>query len=199
MNFVIAFLRGEGDLDIVKRALAEGKDINPVDEDGWTVLIHACYWRWGEVKHVLFCLENGADIHQANEDGDTPLHYASHDGKTDICQLLLERGADVNHAGYRGYTPLHFAAKNGYLGICKLLMKHGADQTLKSRDGETALDIAREEDEHIIVAFFYRIPVMVYVLHARSITQTSGRRHPWAVLPVDLLRRVFEVLPERPC
>ena len=40
-------------------------------------------------------LEAGANVETKNNDGTTPLAYASRDGRTTIVKLLLEAGANV--------------------------------------------------------------------------------------------------------
>jgi len=189
-DFVTEFDESKGDLSIVTRALAQGKDINQGDENGMTVLRHACL-RWGEVKHVSFLLDNGADVNHARLDGYTPLHWASYDGNAEVCQLLLERGANINQTNENGKTPLYYACSLGRLAACKLLMKYGADQTLVDKHGRSALDRARDNRKQDIVAFFYRISVMVYTLHARS---KKKRHHVLVLLPLDVLKRVFAAL-----
>ena len=47
---------------------------------------------------------------------------------------------------------MHCAAINGYLAIAKRLLEGGADPTLRSKDGKTALDWAREYGYSELVA-----------------------------------------------
>ena len=47
---------------------------------------------------------------------------------------------------------MHLAAWYGYLAIAKRLLEGGADWTLKTNDGETALDLAREWGQSEVVA-----------------------------------------------
>ena len=51
-----------------------------------------------------------------------------------------------------GYTALHCAAYWGRLAITELLLELGADPTLRSKEGKTALDYAREEGKSEVVA-----------------------------------------------
>ena len=44
------------------------------------------------------------------------------------------------------------AAWNGRTNICKMLLALGADPSLKNRNGETALERARQNNEHECVA-----------------------------------------------
>jgi ankyrin repeat protein len=48
---------------------------------------------------VLACLlEVGADVDKAENQGTTPLYWASQRGRLDTVRCLLKHGANVNHA-----------------------------------------------------------------------------------------------------
>ncbi len=51
-----------------------------------------------------------------------------------------------------GLTALHYAACNGRLAIAKRLLEGGADVTLRSNNGNTAIDWAREYGKSEVVA-----------------------------------------------
>ena len=76
-----------------------------------------------------------------NEDGWTPLHWATHKGHREITELLLAKGADVNAKDESGMTPLHYAADYGHEEIVELLISKGADVNAKDNDGKTPLDL----------------------------------------------------------
>lgn len=54
------------------------------------------------------------NLHQANCDGNTPLHVAlTKDGASlECCLYLIRHGAPINHQNQRGETPLHDALRN---------------------------------------------------------------------------------------
>ena len=56
----------------------------------------AAYHDSKEMTELL--LNNGADVHQTDYSGETPLHTAAYHGrgKTDVVVLLVKNGADVN-------------------------------------------------------------------------------------------------------
>ncbi|XP_061709310.1 oxysterol-binding protein-related protein 1-like [Cydia pomonella] len=93
-----------GELKVVKALLEarkEGKltfDINCKGKTksnlGWTPLILASYF--GHVDVVEALLEDGADVDDVNEAGDTALHKASFIGNEELVILLLKHKADVN-------------------------------------------------------------------------------------------------------
>jgi len=55
---------------------------------------------------VKVLLDAGADINQANETGDTPLHAAAATGPLAVIQLLVDRGANIDAQNKAGMTPL---------------------------------------------------------------------------------------------
>ena len=104
--------------------------------------------------------------------GLSPLHLAAQGGHIELMAALLAAGADVNAGDARGYTPLHFAICFGPrqfldplpdlsqaaqdIGVYRLLpavprflIEQGADLNARSREGQTALELARSpfEDE----------------------------------------------------
>ena len=65
--------------------------------------------------------------------------------------LLLDHGAKIDAQGVENTTPLMLAAQTGNTGAVRLLLKRGANRKLKSSEGKTALDYAREERNAEIV------------------------------------------------
>lgn len=64
----------------------------------------------------------------------------------DIIEQLLKLGANSNRADSNGDTPLHIAAKYGLIDKIKLLLEYGADKTLVNKEGQTAEEIAYDDD-----------------------------------------------------
>jgi ankyrin repeat protein len=75
--------------------------------------------------------------------GQYPLHLAAYEGRTEMLRLLVERGAWVNFQDNEGESPLHCAAlmpENA--ATMRELLRMGADPELRTKRGETALEIA---------------------------------------------------------
>jgi ankyrin repeat protein len=68
-------------------------------------------------------LARGADVHQRDEQGNTPLRLTA---SIDVAELLIARGADLNTANDEGLTPLHRAAFVVNAGLSVLYLTHGA-------------------------------------------------------------------------
>lgn len=91
---------------------------------------------------VTALLKHGAKVDGRDEDGNTALHYAK---SIQVAKLLVEARADLNAANSTGITPLDAESEMGNFEIIKLLVENGARLDLKSKDGKTALDFAKDE------------------------------------------------------
>jgi len=118
--------------------------LRAVAPDGFFPLGLAAYFKHQDAVRLL--LDMGADVHQAasNPTKVTALHAAVSSGQLEIVRWLVEAGADVNARQQIDYTPLMGAAANARLEILDLLLAHGADPSLKTTEGRTAADLARE-------------------------------------------------------
>ncbi|CAG8983807.1 hypothetical protein HYALB_00006773, partial [Hymenoscyphus albidus] len=91
-------------------------------------------------------------IEAKNSEGLTPLSLACSawtstitPGQLEILDVLLEKKANVNvNITARAKTPLHTAVSLGLVDAVERLLKNGADPLKRTRDGETARDMAKE-------------------------------------------------------
>ena len=95
--------------------------------------------RTSDVAEVRRLIEQGVDVNQAEPDGATALHWASHQNDPEIVKLLLDAGAAVAVVNRYGVQPLSLAAENGNAVILELLLEAGADPNASLPEGETAL------------------------------------------------------------
>ena len=91
-------------------------------------------------------LDAGAKADEADGDGISMLSWAAISNRVGMARLLIERGADVNHADKRGMTPLLYAASIdfGDAAMVDLLLKSGARTSARTKEGLTALELARQ-------------------------------------------------------
>ncbi len=83
----------------------------------------------------------------------TPLVKAVLGDQVAMAAFLIAKGADVNHVDGNGMTPLLYAASIdfGTSAMIDMLLKAGARTDMKTKDGKTALDLARQyKHTHLI-------------------------------------------------
>jgi ankyrin repeat protein len=125
-------------------------------DDGFTALHYAAYFGTPEAARILIAA--GADVAAvaANDMRVQPLHSAaasaSVSGSAETSRLLLEAGAPLDAQQTGGFTPLHEAALNADVPLIDVLLEHGADPGVRSDDGNSAADIARENGHDDIAA-----------------------------------------------
>ena len=90
----------------------------------------------GQPAKVEEALNAGADIHQQDEQGWTPLNWAAGKGSVEIVSLLLNRGADVSRTGRDQRTPYQIALAAKHTEVARLLKEaeHAGNGTSTSRD-----------------------------------------------------------------
>jgi len=112
-----------GDHSGVQKLLAAGVDVNTVDSDGTTALMHSVIE--SDVKMMKLLIDHGAKVNAKNASDSTALMYAATNlAKT---RLLVDAGADVNATNKRGATPMSVAVTSfGSTAVLKLLTSKGA-------------------------------------------------------------------------
>lgn len=68
-------------------------------------------------------LKNGENVNAANEQGNTPLHYAVATNNADMARLLLAYGADMNAENTKGWSPLKIAQTKDVAEVTEVLME----------------------------------------------------------------------------
>ena len=136
----------KGNIEVVKKHLADGADMNAKDKHGGTPLHRAALG--GDKEIVELLITRGADVNTKSVSGGTALYVAVFNGRREITQLLIAKGADVNSKDNRGGTSLHSAAWHGHKEIAELLIAEGADVNSKGDvNGGTPLHIAAFRDQ----------------------------------------------------
>ncbi|CAL1272132.1 unnamed protein product [Larinioides sclopetarius] len=102
----------------------------------------------GDINTVKKLLEEGRNVNEVTEDGESLLSLAASSGYFELAQLLLAMKANVEDRGLKDMTPLMEAANAGNTDIVKLLIQHGADvnaQTSQGRSKKVDLQCLAEE------------------------------------------------------
>jgi hypothetical protein len=138
-----------GDIDKIKKLLANGEDVNSRNKYDWTPLIYAIRCR--QTEAALFLIEQGADVKLQARWGprgeppelETAIRWAAMQGDLPVLRQLIAAGADVDTTDGEGRTPAMFAANRGYIDLLQALIEAGCDLNLQDtqpgNEGHTAL------------------------------------------------------------
>lgn len=96
-------------------------------------------------------------VNAVDENGFTPLMYASIIGDVTISEMLIDSGADVNAQNQSGATALMLAAKYNHLKLCKKLVKSGANAKLSTTNRQTAFTIAAQYGHHEVADYLAQV------------------------------------------
>lgn len=138
---------------IAKLLIARGANVSARDSDGIQP-VHRAATRSLELVKLL--VRHGADPLARDQRGGHPLHEAARDGNLEIARYLVGRGspvgariADPEDYFRNDWQALHFAAARedspDALSIAALLLRKGAGVNATTREGETALHLAKGE------------------------------------------------------
>ncbi|XP_074600327.1 multiple ankyrin repeats single KH domain isoform X2 [Brevipalpus obovatus] len=100
-------------------------------------LIEAC--NDGDLEAVRRLLDEGRNVNEITEEGESLLSLACSSGYYELAQLLLATRANVEDRGLKDTTPLMEAASAGHVHIVKLLLSHQANVNAQTPQGNTPL------------------------------------------------------------
>ena len=129
-----------GQVASLRCLVANGADINAVDDDGWRA-IHRAAWV-GDCPTLTALVELGAGVETAcDAPGETSVHVAARNGRLKALRCLAtELGANVAARDAFGRTAAHFAAWEGHVHMLRsrkslgdLARRHRALERLELR------------------------------------------------------------------
>lgn len=102
----------------------------------------------GNVAIVKKYLDWGVSPNSRAYNGNTLLHWAVSNGKSDVVNLLIERGAHL-HQTYKpdNRTVLHLGVQHDSPAVAAVLLRHGARVDARDRNGNTPLHKALLKDD----------------------------------------------------
>lgn len=136
-------------------ALKNGADPNFLGLANETQLMLVCQ-KCQNDKLAKVLLKYGAKPDLVDEGGYTALMYASQENNPEMAEVLLEHGANPNltaHSdnakliGTEGFTSLMLACQHSAFKVMQTLLAHGADAKTVGANGQTALDIAKQQKQ----------------------------------------------------
>ena len=145
-----------GDIDAVRKLVADGCDLNIRDAFGNAALHVACCRGQKEIADIL--LSGGARPNVVNNDLLTPLHYvaAAQNDQPVLAELLCSFHAKINMMTWRHVRPLHCAAVQGNVGVVDVLLDHLVVVDAADEKKNTALHYAVHRGFYTIVRLLLR-------------------------------------------
>jgi hypothetical protein len=157
-------------LERVRAELANGADVNAVNEYSLTALMRASLRDRPEIVKLL--IEKGANVNAVDQFGGTALMKATLHDNVEAIKILIKSGANINAFDHDGVTALMEASGYSNLDIVKLLIDSGADETIVNLEGYTARNVARTPD---IYKYLSGLPLRKKVQNLSYVT-TLGKR-----------------------
>lgn len=108
----------------------------------------------GQLACLKLLIDRGADIHREDAGGLTPIYYTTYNFGSDCFECmryLAGKGANIDVKDYRDETMLHSSAYHGNEDQVEYLLSLGVNYHAMTRDGLTALDVAKKEKRESIV------------------------------------------------
>ncbi|GLJ30518.1 hypothetical protein SUGI_0604130 [Cryptomeria japonica] len=143
-----------GCVEVAEILLQNGARVEAADCNGYrTTHVAAQYGQTTLLYHII--TKWNADFDVPDNDGRSPLHWASYKGFTDCIRLLLFMDASQGRQDNEGCTPLHWAAIRGNLEACTVLVLSGTKQDLVAKDkkGCTPAQIAVDRGHQHVASF----------------------------------------------
>eukprot|EP00033_Pygsuia_biforma_P002636 GCRY01002916.1.p1 GENE.GCRY01002916.1~~GCRY01002916.1.p1 ORF type:complete len:245 (-),score=82.11 GCRY01002916.1:225-959(-) len=141
-----------GHVDCAAFLVEKGASLLSRDRYGATALHLAA--GHGHNNAVKFLLEKNVAVDIQDQRGGTPLMFASLNNHLMIIALLLKKAKEqpggleaINTQNDDRQTALHFAVTNGNANAVKTLLQFECNIGLKDCDGQTALDVAMDNND----------------------------------------------------
>lgn len=122
----------EDNVDLVNSLIKKGVDINAINKQGMTPLMHAVEAE--NIRLVELFVNLGAEINKVGAEGFTALHHA----------VDISIDGTIQTGGNQGEEPL---------SVISFLIKNGANITAKTEKGETPLDFAIHYKSNKVIKF----------------------------------------------
>lgn len=141
---------------VISFLLDKGAKISQVDHKGFNLAYHLVdnyrpfpgNANMGDISEKIDLLKSkGLDFAKAQADGSTLYHLAVTKGNLNLLKLIGTLGINLNAVNKEGMTALHKAAliaRNDE--ILQFLVAQKADKSIKTEFGETAYDLAKENE-----------------------------------------------------
>lgn len=143
-----------GDLPLIISLIQDGCAVDGIDKYGRTVMYDAITKGFKGVVLEL-CLAK-ANVNNQDNNGKTPLHFASIHNQIEIAETLIKYNANVNLKDDNGNTPIFDAVFNskGNPNIILLLKENNADYITPNNYGVSAKELAETISNYDLAHLF---------------------------------------------
>lgn len=133
------------DVALVEALIRAGADVNARTKNGYSPLMSAALYARADVFELL--IKRGADVNVDDGGAVGCAVYGNFQAARKLRALLAAKADPNKKYGYAHYTPLMSAVvEGGKLTCVEVLLEFGADPGIKTADGKSALDLAREKN-----------------------------------------------------
>ncbi len=145
-----------GEIDAVRKMIANGANVNETDKEGSTPLHAAAYHGYADVMEAL--LDAGAKVDARDVYGFTPLHAAAREGQLAAARLLVKRGANVDLTEESGLTPVQVARLMGRTDVADYLESlHAARPSVARARPETVVETVEAVPTVLLTGDTFRV------------------------------------------
>ncbi|XP_075223019.1 uncharacterized protein LOC142325317 [Lycorma delicatula] len=124
--------------DVLQDLIKKGRNVNIIDNRGWTPLHEAALL--DHIECIKILLEAGARVNATTHQGETPLFIACKNKNLESVKLLLNWDNNiVNFSNNESVTPLHIACAEHCVPVAKLLIENDALINAEDNSGITPL------------------------------------------------------------
>lgn len=131
-------------IDIIKKMVELGADVNYIDENQNTPFLYAAYC-YNNPELIDFLISQNVDINVQNILGANAVMISVYNNNVDILKKIISLNIDINKQNKRGWNALmSVVLDNRPVEYAQFLLEAGADRYIKNNMGKTPLDIAIE-------------------------------------------------------
>ena len=163
------------DVENVKKLINVGANINLKDAYNNSIIDKAI--KIGNVEIIdLLLRKNNLSLNIVNSNEEPPIisvllsEKFLEEEKKEIIDKFIEKGSNINMVDGNGNSPLMHAIQKKYLSIIELLFSNGIDINIKNKKDETALNIARNMKNKLIINYLYDKGYNVYNTENNEVT-----------------------------
>ena len=143
-----------GSYELVNFFIANGSYIYHPTDDGENCLhVASLYGHFHLCKTLVN--KHKVDVHEANDNGWTPLHFSAQRGSDKLMHFFVNKGADIHVLTNSGQSCLHIGALYGHLELCKTLVnKYQSKVNETDNKGRAALHFSAKIGSYNLITFF---------------------------------------------